>query len=140
MRFLSIVVTEVVFAVALRTLRKPRQINLLTDQSQASKGILFNGTNTAREGEMEKSKHSHFNASTTSRLPLKFTRQCRFYDRPCHICEGDCEADVDCAEGLACFFRDSGTPSQQIPVPGCNTGVRERFLLQCIFVTMCGLG
>jgi hypothetical protein len=36
----------------------------------------------------------------TITLPsLNFTGQCRTYDRPCQLCEGDCESDIDCAEG-----------------------------------------
>ncbi len=38
-------------------------------------------------------------APTINSPVLNFTGQCRAYDRPCHLCEGDCESDIDCAEG-----------------------------------------
>jgi hypothetical protein len=36
-------------------------------------------------------------------------------DRLCGLCEGDCDGDGDCDEGLYCFQRD-GDES----VPGCR--------------------
>jgi len=38
----------------------------------------------------------------------------------CTICQGDCDSDNDCALGLVCFVRDSNTPSDDDPVPGCD--------------------
>lgn len=58
---------------------------------------------------------------------LNFTGQCRTYQRPCQICEGDCETDLDCAEGLACFIRDSKTPGEGLNVPGCSDNPRHLF-------------
>ena len=37
----------------------------------------------------------------------------------CAACQGDCDTDDDCGDGLACFVRDSNSPSQDDPVPGC---------------------
>lgn len=59
---------------------------------------------------------------------LSFTGQCGMKSgRLCQVCEGDCDADIDCAEGLACFIRDSKTPSQKLPVPGCETNPKDLF-------------
>lgn len=39
---------------------------------------------------------------------------------PLQRCEGDCDLDSDCADGLVCFQRGPG-----IPVPGCLDGDKE---------------
>eukprot|EP00492_Amphilonche_elongata_P001588 TRINITY_DN19_c0_g1_i5.p1 TRINITY_DN19_c0_g1~~TRINITY_DN19_c0_g1_i5.p1 ORF type:complete len:931 (+),score=175.89 TRINITY_DN19_c0_g1_i5:289-2793(+) len=39
-------------------------------------------------------------------------------DSPCEQCQGDCDRDSDCADGLRCFFRDSSAKY----VPGCHRG------------------
>ena len=57
--------------------------------------------------------------------PLTFVGKCSNLGRPCGVCEGDCDDDTDCGQGLVCFVRDSLTSSQNIPVPGCNTNPRE---------------
>ena len=36
---------------------------------------------------------------------------------PCHRCQGDCDTDNDCNQGLKCFQRDGHTA-----VPGCDEG------------------
>lgn len=73
----------------------------------------------------EKANVTDFNYD--AKLKLNFTGQCRLYKRPCNICEGDCETDLDCAEGLACFIRDSKTPGEGLPVPGCSNNPRHLF-------------
>lgn len=61
--------------------------------------------------------------TTTTKEPiLKFMGQCGTYGRrKCQLCEGDCERDDHCAQGLGCFIRNSGTFSATVPVPGCGT-------------------
>ena len=39
---------------------------------------------------------------------------------PLQLCEGDCDLDTDCDDGLVCFQRGPG-----IPVPGCLNGDKE---------------
>lgn len=59
---------------------------------------------------------------------LSFSGQCATYtDRKCGLCEGDCERDSDCAPGLGCFIRNSGTFSASIPVPGCSVNPPDLF-------------
>ncbi len=59
--------------------------------------------------------------------PLRYSGQCRTLNRLCQLCEGDCERDDHCAEGLACFIRNSKTPSQSLPVPGCGNNPKILF-------------
>lgn len=40
---------------------------------------------------------------------------------PLGLCEGDCDSDADCAEGLRCFFRDNSEFEATTP-PGCAKG------------------
>jgi len=37
-------------------------------------------------------------------------------DYPLGLCEGDCDKDSDCADGLFCFFKTNGVVQR---VPGC---------------------
>ena len=67
------------------------------------------------------------NSYYVPQFKLNFTGQCRTYQRPCQICEGDCETDLDCDEGLACFIRDSKTPGEKLQVPGCSDNPRHLF-------------
>ncbi|VEU43564.1 unnamed protein product [Pseudo-nitzschia multistriata] len=52
--------------------------------------------------------------------PLTFTGKCSQLDRKCGVCEGDCDDDTHCGEGLVCFVRDSLTSGVSDPVPGCS--------------------
>eukprot|EP00980_Cylindrotheca_fusiformis_P002671 scaffold624_cov150-Cylindrotheca_fusiformis.AAC.4 len=49
-------------------------------------------------------------------LPLRAT-----YDFPLGRCEGDCDDDPDCEDGLICFQRGANDP-----VPGCSGGSSDR--------------
>ncbi|CAB9514039.1 CLECT [Seminavis robusta] len=49
------------------------------------------------------------------RLPLRET-DCNPVTK-CLRCFGDCDSDLDCAEGLSCFVRP---PNDASPVPGCS--------------------
>eukprot|EP00980_Cylindrotheca_fusiformis_P002673 scaffold624_cov150-Cylindrotheca_fusiformis.AAC.6 len=49
-------------------------------------------------------------------LPLRAT-----YDFPLGRCEGDCDDDPDCEDGLYCFQRGANEP-----VPGCSGGSSDR--------------
>ena len=58
------------------------------------------------------------NAATGLQQPLQDlggTASCIPY---CKACQGDCDSDSDCADGLRCFFRDSSSTL----VPGCYAG------------------
>nr|CAA67702.1 alpha 2 frustulin [Cylindrotheca fusiformis] len=48
--------------------------------------------------------------------PVKAT-----YDFPLGLCEGDCDDDPDCEDGLICFQRDANES-----VPGCSGGSSDR--------------
>jgi hypothetical protein len=51
---------------------------------------------------------------------LNFVRECTA-DLPCNACEGDCDDNSQCAEGLMCFSRVQGSV---LFVPGCvGTGI-----------------
>ena len=63
-------------------------------------------------------------------LPLAFVKSVHDEDgecksllggRKCGLCEGDCDMDSHCAEGLVCFIRAGRTNSAAIDVPGCST-------------------
>jgi len=41
------------------------------------------------------------------------------------LCEGDCNSDEECQEGLRCFIRDSDSSSVGIQVPGCINGEED---------------
>jgi len=57
--------------------------------------------------------------------PLQLSGKCNQLGRKCNVCEGDCNDDTDCGEGLVCYVRDSKTKGQDDPVPGCNTNPIE---------------
>lgn len=57
--------------------------------------------------------------------PLKLPGKCANLGRKCGVCEGDCDDDTDCGEGLVCFIRDSNTKGQSETPPGCNTNPIE---------------
>ncbi len=57
--------------------------------------------------------------------PLKLSGRCKELGRKCNVCEGDCDDDTDCGEGLVCFIRDSKTKGQTEQPPGCSTNPSE---------------
>lgn len=57
--------------------------------------------------------------------PLKVSGKCGQLGRLCGVCEGDCDDDTHCADGLVCFVRDSKTRSENIEIPGCSTNPIE---------------
>jgi ABC-type sugar transport system substrate-binding protein len=57
--------------------------------------------------------------------PLALTGKCKSLGRKCGACEGDCDDDTDCGDGLVCFVRDSKTKGQAESVPGCSTNPIE---------------
>jgi len=57
--------------------------------------------------------------------PLAYTGKCKNLDRKCGVCEGDCDDDTQCGEGLVCFVRDSLTSGVSDRVPGCSTNPIE---------------
>ena len=57
--------------------------------------------------------------------PLKLSGKCSLLGRKCNACEGDCDDDTDCGEGLVCFIRDSKTKGQSELPPGCSTNPFE---------------
>ena len=57
--------------------------------------------------------------------PLAYHGKCRHLDRKCGVCEGDCDDDTQCGEGLVCFVRDSLTSGISDPLPGCSTNPIE---------------
>ncbi len=46
---------------------------------------------------------------------VNYVGECGVEEYLCGECEGDCDSDVDCEDGLECFFR-SGYET----VPGCT--------------------
>ena len=81
-------------------------------------------------GEEEQQQPEQYNSTNSSdnlENSLKLIGKCGGRNRLCQLCEGDCHADVDCADGLACFIRDSRTPSQTLPVPGCSNNPPNLF-------------
>lgn len=64
--------------------------------------------------------------STYVEQPLKLVAgKCKDLGRKCNVCEGDCDDNTDCGEGLVCFIRDSKTKGQLETPPGCNTNPVE---------------
>jgi len=57
--------------------------------------------------------------------PLAYHGKCSRLDRKCGVCEGDCDDDTECGEGLVCFVRDSLTSGISDPLPGCSTNPIE---------------
>lgn len=57
--------------------------------------------------------------------PLKLSGKCKDLGRKCNVCEGDCDEDSDCGDGLVCFIRDSKTKGQSEQPPGCSTNPYE---------------
>lgn len=51
---------------------------------------------------------------TEDGLPLKLRASTCTPENPCDQCEGDCNKNAHCAEGLECFYRPDRTP-----IPGC---------------------
>lgn len=83
------------------------------------------------QADLNNSSLSGLDISGSHRHVLNFTGQCRIQRNTlgikCQLCEGDCESDADCAEGLACFIRNSNTPGQGLPVPGCDDNPKSLF-------------
>ena len=71
-------------------------------------------------------------------LPLKLRASTCTPENPCDQCEGDCNKNAHCAEGLECFYRPDRTP-----IPGCaGRGVAGKPFLQSsviprIFFKLC---
>lgn len=108
-------------------LSKPSNIDILRLRHMLELGIM-NATNTTTNTTNLVVVEMATRTDNNTGLPiLNYTGQCRLYDRKCKICEGDCESDDDCDEGLSCFIRDSKTPSERIPVPGCKTNPKQLF-------------
>jgi len=49
-------------------------------------------------------------------------------ETPCGVCEGDCDEDIDCKDGLKCFERKKNDNKNGRPdeVPGCELGEDDR--------------
>lgn len=64
---------------------------------------------------------------------LEFARECTESD-PCGVCEGDCDNDMQCGDGLKCFSRVKGSVDL---VPGClGLGIDGEFkLCHCVIVS-----
>ena len=56
---------------------------------------------------------------TSELVPLRTaTRKCTKDDQ-CELCEGDCNTDDDCVDGLVCFTKGKGEVGDEMVVPGC---------------------
>jgi hypothetical protein len=70
-------------------------------------------------------RRRHRNRSNSNNNPNLLTLSNCKNKGNCGRCEGDCNNDDDCADGLSCFIRNSGTFSAKIPVPGCDDNPEE---------------
>lgn len=78
-------------------------------------------------------------AEDTSEFPLLFVYEENppaFENLPLQMCQGDCDSDSDCAEGLLCYTR----PQNQITIPGCSgvTVTRTDFCIDPAFLFLDG--
>ena len=66
---------------------------------------------------------------------LKYARECTDAAK-CNACEGDCDNDNHCAEGLVCFSRSQGNMDK---VPGCDgLGIAGELILgRVMIVSFC---
>jgi hypothetical protein len=65
---------------------------------------------------------------------LDFARECT-ESEPCGVCEGDCDNDMQCGDGLKCFSRVKGSVDL---VPGClGLGIDGEFLLVFTVSLLC---
>jgi hypothetical protein len=63
---------------------------------------------------------------TVDAVELNYERECT-EDEPCGVCEGDCDDDSHCADGLTCFMRGDGNVDL---VPGCSgLGIAGEYII-----------
>ena len=98
-------------------------------QECRNKNIQFCGSNIEKKENEVVSLPSDENVEieqiTKKERPLVLTGKCKTLGRKCNACEGDCDDDTDCRDGLVCFVRDSKTKGQGESVPGCSTNPFE---------------
>lgn len=67
---------------------------------------------------------------------LNFARECT-ESEPCGVCEGDCDNDMQCGDGLKCFSRVKGSVDL---VPGCEgLGIDGEFHLVTAYIAQSGI-
>lgn len=67
---------------------------------------------------------------------LNFARECT-ESEPCGVCEGDCDNDMQCGDGLKCFSRVKGSVDL---VPGCEgLGIDGEFHLVTAYIAYSGI-
>eukprot|EP00980_Cylindrotheca_fusiformis_P025226 scaffold13293_cov120-Cylindrotheca_fusiformis.AAC.10 len=81
---------------------------------------------SSRSDSSSKEQFEATYAPSTNLPPLKGSKQF-----PLSLCQGDCDSDVDCQDGLQCFQRIGG-----MDVPGCSGGRRDTSATDyCIEIT-----
>ena len=89
---------------------------------------------TGNPGIDNRDDDDYFVKESSPRVPLLLdfnNENCNTYNstdksgRKCGLCEGDCNVDADCADGLVCFIRDSCSNSYNVDIPGCTNNPDE---------------
>jgi ABC-type sugar transport system substrate-binding protein len=103
-------------------------LQLHRQQECRNKNIQFCGSNIDKKEEVvspPQDENIEIKKVIKKERPLVLTGKCKTLRRKCNACEGDCDDDTDCGDGLVCFVRDSNTKGQAESVPGCSTNPFE---------------